>query len=107
MRPPPYALEKFRIEKLKLNGSVNKKVIKPIKKVTWELNSILFSGQRKHAIINNQLVKKGEMIKGAKLIRLNHDSVQLLSKGKIIDLKIYADKKNFKSIKKSLSEKKI
>ena len=107
MRPPAYALEKFRLLKLKQTKRVIRKKIKSSAKDAWVLNSILYSSQRKHAIINDQLVKKGEMIKGAKLIRLKADSVRLLAKGKFIDLKIYADQPDIKLIKKSLAEKKI
>ncbi len=107
MRPPAYALNKFRLEKLKNLPPAIKKPVKPVKKTVFELNSILYSADRQHAIINNQLVKKGGVIDGAKLVRLKPGSVRLLSKGKIIDLKIYDNKSNFKTIRKSLNEKKI
>jgi hypothetical protein len=104
MRPPPYALNKFRLEKLQLNKPQNQsKKIKQQKQSPWVLSSILFSRQRQHAIINNQLVKKGETIKGAKLIRLKPGSVRLLVNGKVIDLSL---RKQLKTVKKSLSEKK-
>ncbi len=107
MRPPAYALEKFRLQKIKNTGSVVKQSVKPSIEQVWVLSSILYSSDRQHAIINNKLVKKGEMIMGAKLVGLAPGSVRLLSKGKFIDLKIYDTDKNFKSIKKSLKEKKI
>jgi len=109
MRPPAFALEKFRLEKIKNKVELNRKPVKSQKKDPWVLNSILYSSQRKHAIINNQLVRKGEFVKGAKLVRLQPDSVRLIKKGKIIDLTIYglSGKGNFKLIKKSLNEKKI
>ncbi len=107
MRPPAYALEKLRLAKLKNKVAVISPPVKPVKKESWVLNSILFSSQRQHAIINNKLVKKGDTISGAKLIALNPDSVQLLSKGKVIKLRIYEPDKNFKSIKKSLIENKL
>ncbi|MCK5662609.1 MAG: hypothetical protein KAI17_03935, partial [Thiotrichaceae bacterium] len=106
MRPPAFALNKFRLQNLKDLPPVIKKPVKPVKLTVFELNSILYSADRQHAIINNQLVKKGDVIDGAKLVRLQPDSVRLLSKGKIIDLKIYDNKLNFKAIKKSLNEKK-
>lgn len=107
MRPPAYALKKFSLQKIKNKELAINKSAKPLKKDVWVLNSILYSSHRQHAIINNQLVKKGDMIKGAKLVRLKPDSVRLLSKGKAIDLKIYGSNADFKSIKKSLNEKKI
>ncbi len=107
MRPPEYALKKFRLEKIKKTKPVVKKSVQPVKKESWVLNSILYSSHRQHAIINNQLVKEGEIIKGAKVIRLKADSVRLLSKGKIIDLTLYDAQNKIKSIKKSLNEKRI
>lgn len=102
MQPPAVALEKYRIEKLKkTRGNARPEVTR--KAEPWVLSSILYSEQRKHAIINNQLVKQGEMIRGAKVLRLRPDSVRLLSKGKIIDLKL---RPGLQSIKKSHDEKK-
>ncbi|MBT3206169.1 MAG: hypothetical protein HOM14_05455 [Gammaproteobacteria bacterium] len=110
MRPPAYALKKFRLQKLKNSPSAVKRQIKPkkaVEQLAFELNSILYSSNRQHAIINNQLVKKGDIINGAKLVGLKPDGVRLLSKGKFIDLKIFDSQPIFKSIKKSLNEKKI
>ncbi len=104
MRPPPYALNKLRLEQSKKNGPVKKAPGSEVKKATWVLSSILFSSQRQHAIINNRLVKKGDVIRGAKLIRVKPDSVRLLAKGKIIDLSL---RKANQSIKKSLPERKL
>ena len=110
MRPPAYALKKFRLQKIKNLPSAVKRQVKPkkaVKQLVFELHSILYSSHRQHAIINNQLLKKGDIINGAKLVSLKPDSVRLLSKGKFIDLKIFDSQPNFKSIKKSLNEKKI
>lgn len=108
MRPPAFALEKFRQEKIR-TAPIQSAVARPQQKTTWVLSSILYSSQRQHAIINNQLVRKGDVILGAKLLRLRPDGVRLMVKGKIVDLTLY-DKKtkgSFKSIKKSLNEKNI
>lgn len=107
MRPPAYALEKYRLMKIKNIRPVIDKKVTPKAKDTWVLNSILFSSQRQHAIINNQLVKKGEMIKGARLVLLKPEGVRLLAKGKYIDLRIHGAAVSSGSIKKSLTEKKI
>ena len=107
MRPPPLALKKFKLEKIKSQNknkgtvSVQKNEKKP---APWVLSSILYSSQRKHAIINNKLVKQGEVIAGARLIRLKPDSVRLLAKGKVIDLSL---RKSLKSIKKSSNGRKL
>ena len=102
MRPPPLALQKFRMEKIK-KVPVSRTQARPDKNRSLELNSILYSSQRKHAIINNKLVKKGDIISGAKLIRVQPQSVRLISKGKIIDLSL---KTRYKSIRKSVGKKK-
>jgi hypothetical protein len=104
MRPPEYALNKFRLERIK-NSPVNKNVVvKAPKKDPWILNSILYSSNRQHAIINNKLVRKGEVIGGAKLVSLKPDSVRLISRGKVVDLKLPSASQ---PIKKSLQEKKL
>lgn len=109
MRPPQYALNKFRLEELKQKrnsaaltpGSVSKA---GIKRQSWVLNSILYSGKRKHAIINSKLVRKGDVINGAKLISLKPDRVKLVSKGKAIELVLPGRSKPVKTFK---SEKQI
>lgn len=103
MRPPALALEKYRIEKLKNLRAKNPQPVVSKKVEPWVLHSILYSDRRKHAIINNQLVKQGDMIRGAKVLRLRPDSVRLLAKGKIIELKL---RPQLQSIKKSHDEKK-
>lgn len=104
MQPPEYALNKLRLEKIKKTGSgkqlqVGEKKIEP-----WVLNSILYSKQRKHAIINNILVKQGDVIKGARLVWLRPDSVRLRVKGKTIDLTLG---NRSTSIRKSHSKRKL
>jgi len=104
MQPPAFALNKFRIEKIKSSPATSKTVAKEQKKDPWVLNSILYSSNRQHAIINNKLVRKGEVIGGAKLISLKSDSVRLISRGKVVILKLPSASH---SIKKSLNEKKL
>ena len=115
MKPPKFALEKLRLEKIKKLPATKAVVgIKKKKSQQWTLNSILYSSQRQHAIVNKQLVKKGDKVDGAKVLRVASDSVRLLFKGKIINLKVNDFKarglisgSGFKMIKKSLIEKKI
>jgi hypothetical protein len=104
MRPPAYALEKYRQEKIKNNPSMAHRQQTQKKPDVWVLNSILYSAQRQHAIINNKLVRKGEKIAGAKLVALKPDSVKLIASGKIIELKLPGVDQ---SIKKSLNENKL
>ena len=103
MRPPDFALKKYRAEKFKQKKTVLPSKSTPKKQATWTLTSILFSKQRQHAIINNQLVKQGDVIKGAKLVRLRPDSVRLLSNGRTIDLSL---REKLTTLKKSPIEKK-
>jgi len=104
MRPPAYALSKYRAEQYKDKKPDIKSKTGQKQKPAWVLSSILYSKQRQHAIINNQLVRQGDVIKGAKLIRLKPDSVRLRAQGKTIDLSL---RQKIKSLKKSPVEKKL
>ncbi len=104
MKPPAFALNKFRLEKLKNTAVVNKPANSEKQKKPWVLNSILISSGRQHAIINNTLVRKGEKIAGARLVSLQPDHVRLVRNGKVIVLKLPGVDY---SIKKSLNEKKL
>ena len=96
MRPPAYALQKMRLEK---SGQQTAVVPQGEKKpAPWVLNSILYSSQRQHAIINNKIIKKGDTINGAKLISLTPDSVRLIKQGKIIQLRINSEYQSVKKI---------
>ena len=104
MQPPEFALNKLRAEKY--NKANVKKPSQPgVKKEdAWVLSSILYSRDRKHAIINNKLVRKGDLIKGARVVQLQPDSVRLLAKGKTIELSL---RSRYKSIKKSRDNRKL
>lgn len=104
MQPPAFALNKFRLEKLKNLPATGQPAVKQQKQDPWILNSILYSSNRQHAIINNKLVRKGEVIAGAKLISLESDSVRLISRGKVVVLKLPGASQ---SIKKSHNEKQL
>ena len=86
MRPPEFALNKLRLEKMKKTGAAKQLQAGEKKAEPWVLNSILYSKQRKHAIINNKLVREGDVIKGARLVWMNPDSVRLRVKDKTIVL---------------------
>ncbi len=84
MRPPAFALEKFRLAKLKNSGAVSSvqsstgaSAANPL-----QLSSILIAKDRKVAIINQQMLVVGEQIGNAKLIKISKGSVQLLKNGK-------------------------
>jgi len=106
MRPPAFALEKFRLAKFKnMTGTVKSgvKVKKPAVK-PMQLTSIIYSPDRKIAIIDDRTLRVGDTIRNAKLVRINRDSAQLLKKGKFIELKLSSD---LTAIKKTPSESKL
>jgi len=106
MQPPAYALKKFQQAKFKNRVStvntgkkINKPAVKPLK-----LTSILFSSERKIAIIDDHMLRVGDTIGSAKLVRINRNSARLLKKGKIIELKLDSETN---TIKKTPSERKL
>ena len=65
------------------------KVVKPsntkvIKKPAWRVNEILFSGERRVAIVNNVAVGIGDNINGARVIDIKPGHVVLKYKARII-----------------------
>ena len=88
MQPPPYALQKFREAKWSgkpksIKPKVSKTAAKPLR-----LTSILFSTDRKIAIIDDQMLSLGDSIRGAELIGLTRETARLVRKGKIINLSL-------------------
>ena len=106
MRPPAFALQKFQQARWK---NANKVVIKAtaVKKTAlkpMQLTSILYSPERKIAIIDDQTLRVGDAIRNAKLIKINKDSVRLMKKGKFIDLLLNDE---LTAIKKITIERKL
>lgn len=106
MQPPAFALEKYRqakfknrVKPVKTGVKAQKPVVKPLK-----LTSILYSSDRKIAIIDDRMLRVGDTIRSAKLVRIDRDSARLLKKGKIIELKLTSD---LSVIKKTPSESKL
>ncbi|MCM8795530.1 MAG: general secretion pathway protein GspB [Candidatus Omnitrophica bacterium] len=50
------------------------------------LNGVFYSQEEGYALINNQILKEGETIEGARLRRINPDGVELEFAGEIIQL---------------------
>jgi len=91
MRPPAFALQKFRQAKLSgkpvaTAGSTSKAKPKPL-----QLTSILFSQNRKIAIIDDQMLAVGDRIRGARLVKLTRVTARLVRKGKVINLSLGND----------------
>lgn len=91
MRPPAFALQKFR--EAKLAGKTTLAAPRPGRPPAkpLQLTSILFSNERKIAIIDDQMLSLGDSIRGAKLIGLTRESARLLRKGKVINLRLGND----------------
>ncbi len=90
MKPPEFALQKFRLAKLKKSNQLMKAKTKTTKAVAKPLllTSILIGQKRKVAIINDKTMLVGDRIGKAKLVKVNRDSVQLLKNGKRIELRL-------------------
>ncbi|MBI5144691.1 MAG: hypothetical protein HZA27_00715 [Candidatus Omnitrophica bacterium] len=50
------------------------------------LNGIFFSNEQVYALINNQIVREGDTIEGAKVVRITSDEVELASEEENIKL---------------------
>ncbi len=91
MQPPPYALKKFQQAKwAKTAKPAKPRVDKPTQK-PLQLTSILISNNRKIAIIDDQMLRIGDTIQDARLVKLTRNSARLLRKGKVINLSLNND----------------
>ena len=90
MRPPEYALHKFRLAKYKSSTKTVVKVKKSEVK-SMKLTSIIYSPTRKIAIIDDQMLSVGGTINGAKLVKIGKHSARLVRKGKVIHLRLPDD----------------
>lgn len=88
MQPPDFALQKFREAKRAANPPLSKSVVAAPKPEPLRLTSIIFSADRKLAIIDDQLLAIGDRIRGAQLVELTRDSARLVRKGKVIRLSL-------------------
>lgn len=90
MQPPAFALNKYRLAKLKKNGLLKaqtNKVKKPAV-VSLRLSSILIGKSRKVAIINDRMLVVGDKVENARLVKILKDRVQLSRRGKKIELNL-------------------
>ena len=88
MQPPPFALQKFREAKWASKPKPAKTQVTKPRPEPLQLTSILFSADRKIAIIDNQMLAVGDRIRGAELVRLTRESARLVRKGKVINLSL-------------------
>ena len=89
MQPPPFALKKYREAKWAANPRPAKTVA--AKPKPFRLTSIIYSTQRKVAIIDNQMLVIGDRVRGAELVGLTRSGARLLYKGKVINLNLGAE----------------
>jgi len=101
MQPPPYALQKFRQAKWAGKPATTKTKIAKSGQEPLQLTSILYSRERKIAIINDQMLAVGDRIRGAELVKLTRATARLVSKGKVINLSLGNE---FTGIKKKAVE---
>lgn len=88
MQPPAFALQKFREAKLGDKPAPAKTVAAKTSANPLQLTSILFSRDRKIAIIDDQTLAVGDRIRGAELVKLTRSSARLVRKGKVINLSL-------------------
>lgn len=55
-------------------------------KLSLILNGVFFSGDKGYALINNEILKEGDVIKGAKISRISLDEVVLEVEGNAVRL---------------------
>lgn len=104
MQPPPFALQKIRQARLAGKPeTATVKVEKP-RQEPLQLTSILYSRDRKIAIINDQMLVVGDRIRGARLVKLTRATARLVHKGKVINLSLDND---LTAIKKRAVESKL
>ena len=88
MQPPPFALQKFRQAKWTGKPRTTKTKIAKSGQEPLQLTSILYSRERKIAIINDQMLAVGDRIRGAELVKLTRATARLVRKGKVIKLSL-------------------
>ena len=88
MRPPAYALNKFRLARLAglPQPATTATAVPPPKPL--QLTSILFARDRKIAIIDDQALSIGDRVRGATLVALSRDGARLVRDGKVINLSL-------------------
>ncbi len=88
MQPPPLALRKMRQALAAQQPPVDRPKADQPKPKPLQLTSILFSSERKIAIIDDQMMQVGDRIGNARLVRLTRDSARLVRNGKTINLSL-------------------
>lgn len=91
MQPPPFAMRMFRRAQLAGKPEARPPAPAAPPEKPMQLSSILYSDERKIAIIDDQMLGIGDSIRGARLVGLTRASARLLRRGKIINLSLDND----------------
>jgi len=59
--------------------------------VEWKLTAIRISGAERSAIVNNKLVRVGEIIGSAKVLEIGADGVTLIHNNKPLKIRLYSE----------------
>jgi len=59
--------------------------------LAWELGGILYSNEKPSAVINKKIVREGDQINGARVVKINQESVILESNGSRFKIKVDKD----------------
>ena len=104
MKPPALALQKMRPKTVKKapKKPANKVVLKPLPPLV--LQSIIYSADRKIAIINDLPVVSGERVEGARVVDIKKDRVTLVRRGKKLELMLDSDSR---AINKTTAKSKL
>ncbi len=86
MQPPAFALQKYREAKWVAKPRPAKTIA--AKPEPLRLTSIIYSTERKIAIIDDQMLAIGDRIRDAELVGLTRSSARLVRNGKVIKLYI-------------------
>ena len=54
--------------------------------LSWKVDGVIVGMGKPTAVINGQVVEEGQQVRGAKVVSVNTDRVQLLENGETIDL---------------------
>lgn len=106
MQPPAYAMNQFKLAKMKRQaaGQVKKTTIKKAPVKPLHLSTILIGQARKIAIINDRMMVIDDVIDNARLVKILKDRVELIRKGKRLTLVL---DNNLISIRKSPAKSKL
>ncbi len=90
MRPPAFALKKFRLAKLKKNGASQAKpaTAKKVTRNPLQLSAVLIGTDRKIAIIDDRMLVVGDKIDRSRVVKILKDRVELSRNGKKFELKL-------------------